>query len=116
MGRLCALNDKYNTRKPYVDNATFDPADPQKGLRTLNSEQKAAVNKALVPQPVPGSSKKFKKQNDKGENYGDRINDRLTKLIAGFHKKLFEDKEPLRKDPGKNFYDWSELEAPSCRR
>lgn len=105
-----ALDKKFDTRKPYLDNATFDPADPDKGTRKLSDADKKAANKALVPaRGTGGTSSTFKEA-----GYAADIKAKLDAEIKGLHKDLFEDKEPLRADPAKNFHDWSVLEAPAA--
>ncbi|MBD2198159.1 MULTISPECIES: peptidoglycan-binding domain-containing protein [Calothrix] len=108
---IAAMNAKFDTRQPYIDNAVFDPADPKKGIRNLNNRDRKAVNDALKPaQGVGGKSATFQEEVG-GKKYGDEIRDRLTKVIKFLHKDLFEDKEPLRADPKKNFHDWNVLES-----
>jgi len=105
-----ALDKKFDTRKPYLDNATFDPANPDKGTRTLGAADKKAANKALVPaRGTGGTSSTFKEP-----GYADDIKAQLTSEIKSLHKDLYEDKAPLRADPAKNFHDWSVLEAPAA--
>jgi hypothetical protein len=111
---LAALNARYDTRQPYIDNAAFDPWDPGKGTRALSAADKAAVKAAMVPpRGAKGAPSTFKDE-VAGKRYGDEISDRLTKVIDGLHKELFEDKDPLRKDPAKNFHAWSVLEGPAA--
>jgi len=102
----------YDTLSPYIANAKNNPLVP--GTRTLAATEKTAALNALVPAPVAGAPSTFKEDlgPPKGK-YGPRIKSALTTLIAGLHKKLFEDKKPLRADPGKNFFSWSALEAPA---
>jgi Putative peptidoglycan binding domain len=108
---IAAMNAKFDTRQPYIDNAVFDPADPKKGTRKLDSRERKAVNDAMKPaQGVGGKSATFQ-EDVGGKKYGDEIRDRLTELVKFFHKELFEDKEPLRADPKKNFHDWNVLES-----
>lgn len=105
-----AMKKKFGTRKPYLDQATFDPADPSKGTRKLSYKERKAVLKAMKPaRGVKGKAATFQDEVG-GKKYGDRMRDRLTKLIAGFHKKLYAKKKPLRADPAKNFHPWSVLE------
>jgi peptidoglycan hydrolase-like protein with peptidoglycan-binding domain len=109
---MAELHKAYDTRKPYIDNAKDDPLNP--GTHLLSVADKTSAVDALVPAPVAGAPSTFK--DDLGPpkgNYGPRIQSRLASIIAAFHKTLFEDKEPLRADPGKNFYSWSMLEAPA---
>jgi hypothetical protein len=112
---LAALNTIYDTRKPYIDNAAVDPADPGKKTRTLSADDKKAALEAMVPKAgVGGAPSKFdKKKKVGGKLYDEAIKIALKALIKGFHKELFEDKEPLRADPGKNFHDWSVMEGPA---
>jgi putative peptidoglycan binding protein len=105
---LAALHKKYDTRKPYLDNATFDPATPTKGVRSLSADDKTAALAAMVPTRGPAG---FVDDTGDGKKYADEIEARLTTLIASLHKRLFEDKKPLRADPAKNFEKWSVLEA-----
>src|SRR5262249_51279557 len=44
-----AMDKKFDTRQPYIDNATFDPLDPNKGTRKLSADDKSAVKSAMVP-------------------------------------------------------------------
>jgi peptidoglycan hydrolase-like protein with peptidoglycan-binding domain len=108
------LNARYDTRRPYIDNAKFDSADPGKGTRALSADDKAAVTAAMVPARGTGGAPAAFTDEVGGVKYGDEIKDRLTKLIAGFHKRLYEDKKDLRKDPGKNFHAWSVLEGAAA--
>jgi putative peptidoglycan binding protein len=111
---LIAMDKIYDTRKPYLDDNVFDPTNPTEGTRKLRGEEKKAVNDALVPsRGAAGVASTF--QDDVGgEKYGDAIRDHLGKLIKALHKELFEDKEPLRADPKKNFHDWSVLEKTAA--
>ncbi len=105
------LNQIYDTRKPYIDAAKADPLKP--GTRTLSADDKAAAIDAMVAKPgAGGSPPKFQKKTADGEEYGDAIKDRLTKVIGSLHKELFEDKVGLRADPAKNFHDWKVMEGP----
>jgi peptidoglycan hydrolase-like protein with peptidoglycan-binding domain len=107
---LETIDKRFDARKPYLDNAKFDPATPNKGTRKLSAADKAAANKALVPaRGTGGVSDTFKE-----DKYGDDIKAQLDAVIKGLHKELFADKEPLRVDPAKNFHDWSVLEAPAA--
>jgi len=113
---LAALNNKYDTRQPYIDNATFDPADPNKGTRRLNSGDRRAVEDAMKPpRGVGGKSATFQDEVG-GKKYGDRMRVRLKRLIKCFHKELFEDKKDLRNapDPNPNFHEWSVLEGTAA--
>ncbi len=108
---LDALNDKYDTRQPYVDNATFDPADPDAGTRKLSAEDRKNATNALSPRQIGKGGKPAKFQDDVGgDKYGDEIRTELGKLIEGFHKRLYADREPLRKDKD-NLFDWSVIEG-----
>jgi hypothetical protein len=111
---IAALNAKFDTRQPYIDNATFDPAHPKQGTRNLNAGERKAVNDAMKPPQGVGGKAAIFQDEVGGKKYGDEIRDHLTKLIKFFHKELFEDKEPLRKDPAKNFHDWSVLEGTAA--
>jgi hypothetical protein len=105
------FQEKFSSRQPYIDNATFNPADPDKGTRTLTADDESNVLKAMVPaRGIGGASSTFKDEVG-GKKYGDEIRLGLTDLIKALHKELYEDKEPLRKDPKKNFHDWSVLEG-----
>ncbi|HMG23028.1 MAG TPA: peptidoglycan-binding domain-containing protein, partial [Kofleriaceae bacterium] len=106
---LEALHKKYDTRKPYLDNAKFDPATPGKGVRALSADDKTAALAAMVPDRGPGG--KFVDDTGDGHKYADEIEAKLKTLIASLHKRLFEDKAPLRADPAKNFEKWAVLEA-----
>lgn len=106
---LEALHKKYDTRKPYLDNAKFDPAKPDKGVRTLSGDDKTSALAAMVPDRGPAGV--FVDDTGDGKKYADEIEARLSALIASLHKRLFEDKAPLRADPAKNFEKWSVLEA-----
>jgi peptidoglycan hydrolase-like protein with peptidoglycan-binding domain len=104
------LHELYDTRKPYIDNAKHDPADP--GTRKLTPNQKkAALNAMVPPKGAGGAPAKFTEEVG-GEKYGDRVRNALTQIIGALHKDLFEDKEPLRADEKKNFHDWTTLEGP----
>ncbi len=107
---LDALNKRYDTRKPYLDNATFDPANPTKGLRGLRSDEKTATTAALVPQRGTGGGASSFQDDVGGDKYGDEMRKQLDAVIKALHKELFEDKKPLRADPAKNFEKWSVLE------
>lgn len=105
-----ALDKKFDTRKPYLDNATFDPANPDKGTRKLSSADKKAANQALVPaRGTGGTSSTFKEA-----GYADAIKVQLASEIKSLHKDLYDDKAPLRADPAKNFHNWNVLEAPAA--
>ena len=105
-----ALNANFDTREPYVANATFDRRKPTKGTRTLSAGERRAVLEAMVPRRgVGGAPSVFKEEVD-GKKYGDRIRAALTTVIAALHKELFADKKPLRADPARNFHPWSVLE------
>ena len=106
---LDALNKRFDTRRPYIDNAAFDPAHPSKGTRTLKPEEIKAIRKAMVPPRGTSGTSSFV-DDVGGDLYGDDMRDTLTTVIDALHKELFEDKEPLRADPAKNFHDWSRLE------
>lgn len=106
-----ALHAAYDSRKPYIDRAKHDPADP--GTRTLSSDDKKAAIDAMVPPKGAGGAPSVFTEDVGTGPYGDRIKDRLTKLIAHFHKDLYDDKVGLRADPAKNFHDWSTLEGPA---
>src|SRR5262249_8027224 len=108
---LTMLNTIYDTRKPYVDMAKFDPMNP--GTHALTVADRTAAVSAMVPAPVLGASPVFKEDLPLKGKYGPRIQTRLAAIIKAFHKELFEDKKPLRADPAKNFYNWSTLEAPA---
>lgn len=108
---LDALNKKYDTRQPYIDNATYDPADPR--TRALSADEKAGVHDAMVPKGKPGAPRTFQEEVG-GKKYGDRMREKLDKVIKGLHKDLFEDKKDLRADPAKNFHAWSTLEGPAA--
>jgi len=110
---LAALNAKYDTRQPNIANATFDPANPDAGTRKLSAGDAAAVHDALVPQPGKGKSLVFQDV-VAGKSYGDEIRADLTATIKALHKDLYEDKAPLRKDPKKNFHEWSTLEGAAA--
>jgi peptidoglycan hydrolase-like protein with peptidoglycan-binding domain len=108
---LAKLNAIYDTRKPYIDAAKVDPAKPE--TRNLNAADKAAAIDAMVAKPgVGGMPATFVETTPDGAKYGDEMTARLTALIAGFHKRLYEDKKPLRADPAKNLFDWSVMEGP----
>jgi len=99
------------SRQAYIEAAKVDPLNP--GTHALSATDKAAAIDALVPVPGKGKPPTFKEDlGPSSGKYGPRIKARLTALISSFHKSLFEDKEPLRADPGKNFHGWSVLEAP----
>jgi peptidoglycan hydrolase-like protein with peptidoglycan-binding domain len=103
-----ALHVAYDTRKPYVDNATFDPAHP--GTRTLSADDKTAVDAAMVP--AGGAGHTFQETiATHPDPYGTRIKARLTALVAALHKDLYADKVGLRADPAANFHDWSAMEG-----
>lgn len=113
-----ATSDKFReifgTRQPYIDNATFDPADPKKGLRDLSAADRKNVNDAMVPHgSSSGESAKFKeKVNDK--HYAAEIQARMDKLVPLLHKELYADKAPLRatdKDKKENLHEWSTMEG-----
>jgi peptidoglycan hydrolase-like protein with peptidoglycan-binding domain len=106
---LAALHKKYDTRKPYLDNAKFNPAAPNQGIRALSADDKAAALAAMVPDRGPAGA--FVDDTGDGKKYAEEIEAKLTGLIAALHKRLFEDKAPLRADPAKNFEKWSVLEA-----
>lgn len=105
-----ALDARFDTRTDYLNAAAdFDPADPSKGTRTLTSNQQKEAIKALTPQPAkPGA--KFT-ETIGARNYGDEIKAKLTSEIATMHKDNFEDKDPLRADPAKNFHKDADLEG-----
>ena len=105
-----AMNTRFDTRSDYLKAADdFDPKDPKKGTRALNSDHKQEALAALEPQPsAPGA--KFKEKVG-GKSYGDEIKKRLTKLIPKLHTKLYSSKEPLRADPKKNFHKDATLES-----
>jgi peptidoglycan hydrolase-like protein with peptidoglycan-binding domain len=106
-----ALHTKYDTRKPYVDRAKHDAADP--GTRTLGADDKKAAIDAMVPAKGAGGAPAVFTEDHVDGKYGARILDRLTKLIAHLHKDLHDDKIGLRADPAANFHDWSTLEGPA---
>jgi peptidoglycan hydrolase-like protein with peptidoglycan-binding domain len=106
-----ALHARYDTRKPYVDNATYDPKNP--GTRKLSADDKKAVNAALVPPRGSGGAPATFQETVAGQKYGDRIKAHLTALIDSLHKELYQDKVALRADPKANFHDWSALEGPA---
>lgn len=109
---MTELHKAYDTRKPYVDQAKHDPALP--GTHTLSATDKAGARNAMVPAPTVGGPSTFTEDlgPPKGK-YGPRMLARLTTVITDLHKELFQDKQPLRADPAKNFHDWSVLEAPA---
>ncbi len=111
---LTALDAKYNTRQPYINEAKFDPAQPDQGIRLLNADDRSAVNKALVPQRGVAGRPALFQDEVKGEKYGAAIRAALTRIIAALHKELYTDKAPLRADPAHNMHDWSVLEAPAA--
>ncbi len=51
---LARLDDIYDTRKPYIDAAKHDPANP--GTRTLSAADKAAATDAMVAKPGAGGT------------------------------------------------------------
>ena len=111
---LAALNAGFDTRQPYIANASLDAAAPAKGTRSLSAADKAAVKQAMVPpHGAPGMPSTFKEVVG-GKRYGDELRDRLTDVIDALHKELFEDKEPLRADPVKNFHSWDVMEGPAA--
>ena len=107
------LNTAYDSRKPYVDNAAFDPLNP--GTHTLTPADQAAAIAAMVAAPRPGASLTFKEDlgAPKGK-YGPRIEAALRSTIKSFHKSLFAERKPLRAAPAKNFHSWAVLEAPAA--
>jgi peptidoglycan hydrolase-like protein with peptidoglycan-binding domain len=109
---LTALNARYDTRQPYIDNAKYDPAHP--GTRALSADDKAAVNAALVPARGTGGGASTFQDDVGGAKYGDDMRAKLQKVVAGLHKELYEDKAPLRADPAKNFHEWSTLEGAAA--
>ncbi|MDH3600591.1 MAG: peptidoglycan-binding protein [Candidatus Tectomicrobia bacterium] len=109
---LDKMQEVYDTRQPYLDNATFDPADPGKGTRTLDATEKSAVKSALVPARGLGGTPPVFTETVAGKKYGDEIKARLATLIPAFHTSLFASKEPLRADPTK-MHAWSALEKPA---
>jgi hypothetical protein len=111
---LAALNVRYDTRQPYIDNATLDPLDPNKGTRALSANDKTAIEKAMVPARGTGGGASTFQDDVGGDKYADDMRVRLTDVIARLHKVLFEDKEPLRADPAKNFHDWNVLEGAAA--
>lgn len=106
---ITAMDTRFDQRTDYLKAAAdFDPADPTKGTRSLNSDQKKAAIEALKPQPgTPGA--KFDPKD--APKYAAEIKTALTTIIADLHKELFEDKKDLRKDPAKNFHKDSNLEG-----
>jgi hypothetical protein len=111
---LAALDARFDTRQPYIANATFDPAVPARGTRALTASDKAAVKQAMVPpRGAPGAPSTFKEVVG-GKAYDDELRDRLTDVIDSLHKELFEDKKPLRADPAKNFHSWTVMEGPAA--
>ncbi len=108
---LARLDAIYDTRKPYIDAAKHDPAHP--GTRTLSAADKADALAAMVPQAGAGGAPAVFTDVVGGKAYGDEIRDHLQALVKAFHKELFEDKEPLRADPVKNFHEWSTMEGPA---
>jgi peptidoglycan hydrolase-like protein with peptidoglycan-binding domain len=100
----------FGTRQPYIDNATYDPADPNKGLRTLNAADKKNVHDAMVPRHGGGGEYKFKEEVG-GEHYAAAIQARMDKLVPQLHKELYADRAPLRADPKKNLHEWSTIEG-----
>lgn len=108
---LAKLDAIYDTRKPYIDAAKHDPAHP--GTRTLSAADRADALAAMVPQAGAGGAPAVFTDVVGGKAYGDEIRDHLQALVKAFHKELFEDKEPLRADPTKNFHDWSTMEGPA---
>jgi peptidoglycan hydrolase-like protein with peptidoglycan-binding domain len=105
------LHELYDTRKPYVDNATHDAKDP--GTRKLTANQKKSAYNAMVPPKGAGGAPAKFTEEVGGEKYGDRIRDGLTTIIDSLHKELFDDKVDLRKDPTNNFHEWSTIEGPA---
>lgn len=111
---LMALNARFDSRRPYIDKAKFDPANPDAGTRTLSASDRAATRAALVPpRGVAGGASTFQDV-VAGKKYGDEMRDALKAVIDALHKELFEDKAPLRADPATNFHDWSALERPAA--
>jgi hypothetical protein len=108
---LAKLDAIYDTRQPYIDAARHDPARP--GTRTLSAADKADALAAMVPAAGAGGAPPVFTDVVGGKAYGDEIRDHLQALVKAFHKELFEDKEPLRADPAKNFHDWSTMEGPA---
>lgn len=106
-----ALNKKFDTRQPYLDNATFDPLNPNQGTRSLDADERKAIHEAMTPPRGVGGGPSTFQEDVGGKKYGDEMRTRLNALIAHFHKELYADKEPLRADPAKNFHDWSVLEG-----
>jgi hypothetical protein len=108
------LDALYDTRKPYTDNAAFNPLDPNGGTRKLSADDKSAINQALVPARGVGGGATTFQDDVGGAKYGDEMRAHLQAEIDSLHKDLYEDKEPLRADPKKNFHEWSTLEGPAA--
>jgi peptidoglycan hydrolase-like protein with peptidoglycan-binding domain len=107
---IVKFQERFSSRQPYINNAVLDPADPGKGTRSLSADDQANVDKALVPARGVGGKASTFQEVVGGKKYGDEISQSLTEMIKAMHKHLYEDKEPLRKDPAKNFHDWNVLE------
>lgn len=109
---LDKMQEVFNTRKPYTDASTFDPADPGKGTRPLSAAEKTAVKEAMVPARGVGGVPAAFTETVGGKKYGDEIKARLGVLIPHFHTALYASKEPLRADPTKMF-SWTVIERPA---
>ena len=78
------LNERFDTRKPYIDNATLDPANPEKGTRKLSAADRKATYDAMAPKRgTKGSSSTFQ-EDVGGKKYGPSMEAHLKTLIADF--------------------------------
>lgn len=105
---LEAMQTRYNTRQPYLDQSTYDPANP--GTRNLTGAESAAAFKAMVPARGGGGMPSTFQEEIAGVKYGDAVRAALKLEVDRLHNELYATKEPLRADPAKNFHDWSVLE------
>jgi peptidoglycan hydrolase-like protein with peptidoglycan-binding domain len=106
---IAFMDARFDRRSDYLRAASlFDPAKPQAGTRTISLSQGDAAIDALKPQPdVPGAT--FNPAD--GPNYGAEIKQKLSTEIARLHQKNFVDRKELRKDPAKNLFNDTSLEA-----
>ncbi|MEO1448890.1 MAG: peptidoglycan-binding domain-containing protein, partial [Bacteroidota bacterium] len=108
---LESFEASFKDRKPYTEKATFDKTNPQEGLRKLGEGERKAVNDAMVPaRGTDGKASEFKDEIGK-HKYGEVIEENLQAVINNFHKTLYTEKKPLRKDPDQHFHSWDAIEG-----
>lgn len=104
-----AMQARYDTRQPYIDQSKYDPANP--GTRALSSDEAKAAHEAMVPVRGGGGGPSTFQEEIAGVKYGDAVRVALTAVINKAHHELYATKEPLRADPDKNFHAWDVLES-----